>query len=76
MAVGGSVLTENGWRLRSSSGHGRSRYPGVMWIGGHAYPVTVHARNTFSDLLAGYQWGTTTSFGRLTVKAFGGLSVL
>jgi hypothetical protein len=75
IAVGGSVLRESGWRLRSISGHGRSTYPGVMWIGGHAYPVTVHAQNSFSDLLAGYQWGETTRFGRLTVKAFGGLSV-
>jgi hypothetical protein len=75
VAVGGSVLTENGWRLRSFSGHGRSSYPGVMWIGGHAYPVTVHAQNNFSDLLAGYQWGTATRFGHLTVKAFGGLSI-
>ena len=75
MAVGGSILNENGWRLRSLSGHGRSQYPGVKWIGGHAYPVTVHAQNNFSDLLAGYQWGSATRFGHLTVKAFGGLAI-
>jgi hypothetical protein len=75
VAVGGSVLRESGWRLRSISGHGRSAYPGVMWIGGHAYPATVHAQNNFSDLLAGYQWGEATRYGHLTVKVFGGLSI-
>ena len=74
-AVGGSVLRESGWRLRSVSGHGRSSYPGVMWIGGHAYPATVHAQNSFSDLLAGYQWGDKTRFGHLTLKAFAGLTM-
>jgi Cellulose biosynthesis protein BcsS len=69
-AVGGSTLNESGWRLRSVSGHGRSSFPGVMWVGGHAYPVTVHAQTGFSDLLAGYQWGEATRFGHLTVKAF------
>jgi Cellulose biosynthesis protein BcsS len=75
IAVGGSVLRESGWRLRSISGHGRTSYPGVKWVAGHAYPVAVHAQNTFSDLLAGYQWGEATRFGHLTVKAFGGLTV-
>jgi Cellulose biosynthesis protein BcsS len=75
IAVGGSVLRESGWRMRSISGHGRSSYPGVKWIAGHAYPVTVHAQNNFSDLLAGYQWGEATRFGHLTVKAFGGMGI-
>jgi Cellulose biosynthesis protein BcsS len=75
IAVGGSVLRESGWRMRSISGHGRSSYPGVKWIAGHAYPVTVHAQNNFSDLLAGYQWGEATRFGHLTVKVFGGLTI-
>jgi Cellulose biosynthesis protein BcsS len=75
MAIGGGTLNDSGWRIRSVSGHGRSTYPGVMWIGGHAYPVTVHALTGFSDLLAGYQWGETTRFGRLTVKAFAGGSM-
>jgi Cellulose biosynthesis protein BcsS len=71
----GSTLTESGWRFRSISGHGRSAYPGVMWIGGHAYPVTVHASTGFADLLLGYQWGTSTVAGKLTVKAFAGGSM-
>jgi Cellulose biosynthesis protein BcsS len=75
IAVGGSVLRESGWRMRSISGHGRSSYPGVKWIAGHAYPVTVHAQNNFSDLLAGYQWGEATRFGHLTIKVFGGLTI-
>jgi Cellulose biosynthesis protein BcsS len=75
VAVGGSILRESGWRLRSISGHGRASYPGVQWIGGHAVPVTVHARNNFSDLLAGYQWGEVTRFGHLTIKAFSGLTI-
>jgi Cellulose biosynthesis protein BcsS len=75
VAVGGSVLRESGWRMRSISGHGRSSYPGVKWIGGHAYPVTVHAQNNFSDLLAGYQWGEATRFGHLTIKVFGGMTI-
>jgi hypothetical protein len=75
IAVGGSVLRESGWRMRSISGHGRSSYPGVKWIAGHAYPVTVHAQNNFSDLLAGYQWGEATRFGHLTVKVFGGMTI-
>jgi Cellulose biosynthesis protein BcsS len=75
VALGSSVLRESGWRLRSVSGHGRSGYPGVKWIGGHAYPATVHAHNSFSDLLAGYQLGEKTRFGHLTVKAFAGLTM-
>ncbi len=75
VAVGGSILRESGWRMRSISGHGRAKYPGVKWIAGHAYPVTVHAQNNFSDLLAGYQWGETTRFGRLTAKVFGGMTI-
>jgi hypothetical protein len=74
-AIGGGPLNEAGWRIRSVSGHGRSSFAGVAWIGGHAVPAAVQARTGFSDLLAGYQWGETTGFGQLTVKVFAGGSV-
>ena len=60
------AINEDGWRIRMVGGYGQYRYKAT--IDGERLTVTGQA--SFGDLLAGYH----ASFGKLTVKAFAGVS--
>lgn len=67
---GGSIL-KDGWRYRITSGYGQYSYASTRWTGAAVVVVPFEGTVTFADALVGYQ----QTFGALTLKLFGGVSV-